>query len=97
YQALLAVDASGSSVTFENVSARLEEADQALLARMVFTAENDGQEVELDYGHQCLESLLRFEAQHRSSELESRVKQAERAGDLGEALRAAEEDARRKR
>jgi DNA primase len=97
YLALIAVDASGSGVTFENVSARLQEADQGLLARLVFTAENDGHEVELDYGHQCLESLLRFEAQQRSSELESRVKQAERAGDLGEAFRAADEDSQRKR
>jgi len=97
YQAVLAIQASGSRITFDAVNARLEEADQALLARIVFSAGTDGHEADLDYGHQCLESLRRLEERLRSSELEARVKQAERAGDLNEALRAADEDGQRKR
>ena len=97
YQAIMAIEASGSRVAFESVNARLEPADQALLAQVVFSAETEGHEPTLDYGHQCLESLRRLEGQIRSSELEARVKQAERAGDLTEALRAAGEDGQQKR
>ena len=96
YQAILAAEASGSPLTFENVNARLEPAGQGLLARVVFSAEAEGHDPTLDYGAECLESLRRFEAQLRSSELEARVKQAERDGNLSEALQAAQEDAARK-
>ncbi len=97
YQAILAIEASGSRVTFDSVHARLEEADQALLAQVVFSSETEGYESTLEYGHQCLESLQRFEQQLRSSELEARVKQAEREGDITAAFSAAEEDGQRKR
>ncbi|SPE27108.1 DNA primase [Candidatus Sulfopaludibacter sp. SbA6] len=97
YQAIMAIQASGSPVAFESVNARLEPADQGLLAQVVFSAETEGHEPALDYGYQCLESLQRLEGQLRSTELEARVKQAERAGDLTAALRAAGEDGERKR
>jgi len=97
YQAILAIQASGARISFDSVNARLEEADQGLLAQVVFTAEADGHEVDLDYGYQCLASLRRFEEQLRSHELESRVKQAERSGDLSAAFDAAQEDGIRKR
>src|SRR5262249_27721500 len=97
YQAIMAIDANGGPVTFDSVNARLEESDQALLAQVVLSAEAEGHQATLDYGYQCLESLQRFEQQLRSSELESRVKQAEREGDLRAAFDAAQEDGQRKR
>jgi len=97
YQAILAIEASGGRVTFDSVNARLEEGDQALLAQMVFTSETEGHEPTLEYGYQCLESLQRFEEQLRSKELEARVKQAERDGDIRTAFHAAQEDGQRKR
>jgi DNA primase len=97
YQAILAIQANGARISFDSVNARLEEADQGLLARVVFSGETDGHEVDLDYGRECVASLRRFEEQLRSNELEARVKQAERSGDLSAALNAAEEDGKRKR
>ena len=64
---------------------------------MVFTSETEGHEPTLEYGYQCLESLQRFEEQLRSKELEARVKQAERDGDIRTAFHAAQEDGQRKR
>ena len=91
YQAILAVFASGASVTFDAVSARLEESGRALLAHVLFSEEVEQHEMNLDYGISCLESLRRSEEQLRRSELKARIKQAERAGNVLEALRLAQE------
>jgi DNA primase len=90
FQAIRAV-AAGAPVTFDAVNARLEESDQSLLAEILFSEENGENSLDLDYGKRCLESLMRSEEQLRRSELKAQVKQAERAGDLREALRLAEE------
>jgi DNA primase len=94
YQAVLAVHAGGAPLTFAAVSARLEDADQNLLAEAVFSAEAEGHELSVEYGKQCLESLRDLdhsEQQRRRAELKGQVKQAERAGNLREALRLNEE------
>jgi DNA primase len=89
YQAIRAVYASGANVTFDAVNARLEESDRPLLAEVLFSEEVEGHDVE--YGNRCLESLRRSEEQLRRTELKAQVKQAERAGDVREALRLAQE------
>jgi len=91
YQAVTAVHASGAPVTFDAVRARLEEADQNLLAEVIFAAEGDGHEITLDYGRQCLERLRQSEGELRRMQLKTRVKEAERAGNQVEALRLLEE------
>ena len=89
YQAIRAVYASGANVTFDAVNARLEESDRPLLAEVLFAEEVEG--LEMEYGNRCLESLRRSDEQSRRAELKAQVKQAERAGDVREALRLAQE------
>jgi DNA primase len=91
FQAVSAVHAGGDSVTFDAVNARLAEADRALLAQILFSEEVESHEMDKAYGARCLESLQRSEEQLRRSELKAQVKQAERSGDVREALRLAQE------
>jgi DNA primase len=91
FQAIRVVDAAGEAVTFAGVNARLEDSDQSLLAEVLLSEEANEDQVSLEYGRRCLESLLRSEGQIRRAELKAQVKQAERAGNVREALRLAEE------
>jgi DNA primase len=91
FQAIRAIDAGGASLTFTAVNARLEESDQCLLAEVLFAEETGEQPLDPEYGRRCLESLLRSEEQLRRAELKAQVRQAERAGDVREALRLAQE------
>ncbi|MBV8905305.1 MAG: DNA primase [Acidobacteriia bacterium] len=97
FQAIRAVDAGGSPVTFDAVNARLEENDQSLLAEVLLAEETSEHQLDRQYGRRCLDSLMRSEEQLRRAELKAQVKQAERAGDVREALRLAEELARLER
>ena len=91
FQAILAIHAAGAPLTFDAVNSRLEEQDQRLLAATVVSAESEGQEFTLEYGVQCLNGLRRSDYQQRVQEFKRRVKEAERAGNLAEALRCAQE------
>jgi len=91
FQAILAIGASGTPLTFDAVNSRLEEQDQRLLASTVVSAESEGQEFTLEYGIQCLNGLRRSDHQQRVQDFKRRVKEAERAGNLAEALRCAQE------
>jgi hypothetical protein len=91
FQAIRAVHASGGNLTFDAVTARLEQDDQTVLAELLLSEGADDGEQTLDYGRRCLESLLRSEEQLRRSELKAQVKQAEREGNVLEALRLAQE------
>jgi DNA primase len=91
FQAIRAVYASGGSLNFDAVNARLEQDDQNVLAELLLSEEADSGEQNLDYGRRCLESLMRSEGQLRRSELKTLVKQAEREGKVHEALRLAQE------
>lgn len=91
FQAIRAVAAAGEPVTFAAVNARLEDNDQSLLAEILLSEETNEEQMGLEYGKRCLESLLRSEEQMRRAELKAQVKQAERAGNVREALRLAQE------
>ncbi|HEY7391996.1 MAG TPA: DNA primase [Bryobacteraceae bacterium] len=91
FQAIRAVDAAGEAVTFAAINARLEDSDQSLLAEILLAEETGEERAGLEYGKRCLESLLRSEGQMRRAELKAQVKQAERAGNVREALRLAQE------
>ena len=91
FQAIRAVDASGVPVTFAGVNARLEDSDQSLLAQVLLSEETNEEQLGLEYGKLCLESLRRSEEQVRRAELKAQVKQAVRAGNVREALRLAQE------
>jgi DNA primase len=91
FPAILAVHAAGMPLTFDTVSSRLEPADQSLIAVAVLSADGEGNEFTLEYGMQCLDSLRRSDGLHQRQELKARIKEAERAKNLAEALRLAEE------
>ncbi|HLY18938.1 MAG TPA: DNA primase [Bryobacteraceae bacterium] len=90
FTALFALHAGGQ-VNYEELHARLEENDQELLASAVLEDETDGSVVSLELGEDCLRSLERTGLKTRLAALKARVKEAERAGNLSEALRLAEE------
>jgi DNA primase len=91
FQAILAVHAAGAPLTFDAVNSRLEEPDQRLLAVEVLSAEGEGHDFTLEYGMQCLDSLRRSDYQQRVQELKRSIKEAERTGNLAEAIRLAQE------
>ena len=91
FQALFGLHAGGGTVTYEELHARLEEGDQELLASAVLKDETDGSAVTLSLGEECLRSLQRSSLKTQVAALKARVKEAERSGNLQEALRLAEE------
>ena len=69
------------------LEARLEDADKNLLATAVLADQIDEQENSLEQALACLSTLEAKEHEARLSDVKARVKAAERAGDIKEALR----------
>jgi hypothetical protein len=84
FQAIFALDEAGSRLGFEEVNARLEEADQNLLAQAVL---NEDGEVSREEVLACVESMLRSNEQYVKLQLKTRISEAERAGRFDEAIR----------
>lgn len=84
FQAIFALDDAGGRVGFDEVNARLEEADQNLLAQAVL---NDDGELSRDEVMAALASLRRTEEQNRRVQLKARIAELERSGKFDEALR----------
>jgi DNA primase len=84
FQALLAL---GERLNYAALEARLEERDKSLLAASVFADEGNEDQISAEQALACLDKL---EASHRKvgrDALKARIREAERAGDLSEALR----------
>ncbi len=95
FKALFALQADGR-FGYDELHARLEESDRELLASAVLQDEmpqdeTNGFAVSLELGEQCLHSLEHSGFKARVATLKARVKEAERSGNLNEALRLAEE------
>ncbi|MGA2593789.1 MAG: DNA primase [Bryobacteraceae bacterium] len=90
FRALFTLQAGGQ-VTYEELHARLEENDQELLASAVLQDETNESSISLLQGEECVRSLERSGRRTEVAALKARVKEAERAGNLPEALRLAEE------
>ncbi len=96
FKAILTMRAAGVPITFEGVNGRLEDSDQNLLASSVARArglrsDGDGHDVSLEFGMQCIDRLRRSDHENRRRDLKRQIKEAERRGDLAEALRLAQE------
>jgi hypothetical protein len=61
------------------------------LAIAVLSADGAGYDFTLEYGVQCVDSLRRSDGLLQRQEMKKRIKEAERAGNLAEALRLAGE------
>ncbi len=90
FKALFALHAGGQ-FGFEELHARLETGDQEILASAVLADETESVAVSLQLGEECLRSLERTGLKTQVAALKTRVKDAERSGNLAEALRLAEE------
>lgn len=85
FRALLSLCEQDGAPAYGKLEARLEESDRALLAQMVMADENS----EPDWPQQalsCVEQLEASEKEYALSQLQTRLKAAERAGNFDEAL-----------
>ncbi len=87
FESIAAMVDSGVPFRFADLEARLEDRDRQLLANVVFADRTEGEEYTLELAEECLRRLDSDDRASRVAELKSRIKQAERAGMLEEALR----------
>jgi DNA primase len=90
YQALIALYDSGDPLTYAGLHARLEPADQELLAGALLS-EDPRDTPSVDEGMACLEALVEEERERERAAIKTRVREAERAGNLAEAMRLYQE------
>jgi DNA primase len=88
FQAIFALAEAGGRLSFEEVHARLEEADQTLLAEAVLSEDAPASREEV---LAAVESMRRSGEQERRAQLKARIRESERAGHWEEALRLAGE------
>ena len=88
FQAALSLVSAGGRLSFENLHARLEEADQNLLAEAVLEGEP---EVTPGAVAAAMESIRRSQERGLRDQIKARIREAERGGNWEEALRLAEE------
>ena len=88
FQVVFALDAAGGPLSFDEVNARLEEADRNLLAEAVLRDDVQSSREEV---MAAVESMRRSESQHQRVEMKARIKESERAGRWEEALRLTQE------
>jgi len=91
FQVLFLLGESGQSIGFSQIDARLEEADRQLLLTAVLADEMAEGADFREQAEACLKTLEASEREGRRTEVRARLKEAERAGDIAEALRLAEE------
>jgi DNA primase len=86
-QAAIAAHASGGPLTFEAVSGRLDENDRRMLAEIAFAEDPAAEEFGIEWGRKCLARLAATAERQRGAQLKARINEAERAGNLEEAMR----------
>jgi len=91
YEALIALYDSGDVVSYAALHARLPESDQELLAGALLKNETEGSPPSLGEGLACLEALIEEERENERNSIKKLVREAERTGNLAEALRLSAE------
>ncbi len=91
FEAIFRVWEADGAVQYSEVEARLEDKDKALLASALLADEIGVAGISLDQARACVRTLQLTDRKSLQAELRLRIKAAERAGDLNEALRLAEE------
>ncbi len=91
YEALLALHDAAQPLNYATLHSRLQEADQDLLAGALLNNEADACAPSFDEALACLEAMVEEERVMERSSLKVRVREAERAGNLTEALRLSAE------
>jgi len=91
FEAVFAQHDAKASIGFNEIHDRLNEEDRVLLAAIVLLDEADESQHNIEQGMACLHSLQAAEIESRRAALKARIKEAERNGNLEEALRLSEE------
>jgi DNA primase len=94
FEKLAALHNTQREFTFADLDARLEEADRALAASLVFADELDEEAYTLEQARACLAAMERERWEAEKKALRQRVKEAEQAGDYEAVLRLTGELAR---
>jgi DNA primase len=97
FQALFAMHSDGGVFRFSDLEGRLSQADQDLLSSAVFADEILEEEKAAEQAMACLRSLKSQDPRSEAAALRTRIKAAERQGDLQEAMRLAQELDRKSR
>jgi DNA primase len=96
FQALFAIEESGGKLRIGDLQGRLDARDQDLLSELLF-ADKSEEENSLEHAESCLRLLEQAGYESRRAALKARIKEAERAGMLEEALHIAQELSRLER
>ena len=88
FRGLLAV---GEPFDFAALEARLTETDRTLLARLAFADELENDDLSVSQAQACLSRMEASARESRRAQLKQRIREAERAGRLDEALALMEE------
>ena len=91
FQAIFQLAESGDDWSYPSLEARLEDSNKNLLASTVLADQMGEQETSLEQALACVQTLDIKEREAHCSDLRSRARAAERAGDLKEALRVMDE------
>ena len=84
YEALLALDANSEPVDFAHLHGRLDDDDRKLISETLF---HETVPPTLDDAIACIESMRHVDRNAEKTRLKHAIKEAERAGNLNEALR----------
>ena len=96
FQTMFTMHRAGGPLDFGELYARLDAADQNLLSSATLADEHDGAPT-IEQGLACVQQLERVNQETRRTSLKAKVKAAERAGNLAEAIRLTEELSRLER
>lgn len=97
FETICALYTQQGDFTFEDVGARLDDAGKALLTSVIFADEVGGESGSLEQARACLRELRLGCRKTAESALRSKIRAAEKAGDIAEALRLTEELSRLQR
>jgi DNA primase len=97
FQALFAMYSDGGPFRFADLEGRLSDADRDLLSSAVFADDKLREEKAVQVATDCLQRLKALDPQAEATALRARIKAAEREGNLQEAMRLAQAEARLRR
>jgi DNA primase len=87
YAALFAMHDASASMQFSDLHARLDEAGQKMLSATLIGTESGDAELTIEHGRSCLEALRLLNNRTEPAEIKIKIREAERAGNITEALR----------
>lgn len=90
YAALFAMHDSGAPVQFGELHARLDDAGQKMLAASLIAGDSGDGEVTMAHGQSCVEALRELNSRMEPAEIKRKIREAERAGNIHEAIRLAQ-------